>query len=58
MTQEECRTFTVAGSLTPDGTENNPIDAEGISLCVPEPNGLTVAGLACLGLLRLVRRSP
>ena len=51
--------MSVNGSLTPDGSGNNALDAQGLSmpLCVPEPGSLALISFGLLGLLSFRRRS-
>lgn len=59
MTYEDCLTFSISGSLTPDGSGNNALDAQGLSLVdghVPEPGGLTLFSLGVLVFGGLRRR--
>ena len=50
--------LTVNGSLTPDGSGNNALDAQGLSMpCIPEPGSLALISFGLLGLLSFRRRS-
>lgn len=49
--------FTIVGSLTPDGSGNNSLDANGLVIpCIPEPSGLTLLGLAGAAFVPARRR--
>ena len=49
--------MSVNGSLTPDGSGNNALDAQGLSVVVvPEPTSVALIGFGLLGLLSFRRK--
>ena len=49
--------MSINGSLTPDGSGNNALDAQGLSVVVvPEPASVALIGIGLLGLLSFRRK--
>lgn len=50
--------LTIRGSLTPDDSGNNPLDAGGLEVCfaIPEPSGILLLSLGFLTLLGFARK--
>lgn len=50
--------LTIRGSLTPDDSGNNALDASGLDVCfaIPEPSGILLLSLGFLTLLGFARR--
>lgn len=49
--------LSIDGSLTPDGSGNNSLDAGGLNVClIPEPSGIVLLSLGFLTLLGFARR--
>jgi hypothetical protein len=50
--------MSISGSLTPDGSGNNALDAGGLDIVVvPEPSSILLVGFGLMALLGLRRRS-